>query len=60
MKINYDTTIEDLLFEIPEIFSKLDGCITLLTNILYFEDVTLEENLDDMISNYNFIAKMLT
>lgn len=60
IEVNEDTDMEDLLILIPEKDSNLSGCMSMITSILYAEDKTIFENLDDMLSNYNHVKQMLT
>ena len=59
IEVDEETDVEDLLVLIPQKDPNLNGCMSIITTILYAEDKTIFENLDDMLSDYNHVKKLL-
>jgi len=55
-----DMKFEDLLFTIPIEYPYLEGCIDCISGILFSEDMTIYENIDEMLNCYNDTKNMLT
>lgn len=60
LDIDESTDISDLLLLISEEDSKLNGCIGIITTILYDENKSVFEKLNYILDNYDYIKIKLT
>lgn len=60
IEFNDNATINELFIIVEKEFPRFYGVIHIIKKSLYDEDITIQESLDNLISNYNYIKNELT